>query len=167
MLDQAESILARLHPEPVLRNWLTPGVPATNVALAQNGNDQEREGTTSPRQAITVQADRPVFYLDDPGAPTRIQEAAGNAQKTWSFAVGHRVPRCDCLLPAAQSVLGDGTVRLTRSGAIDAEDVAKMSDHNVLGHIQPDDAPEHAQSEKPKIERDAGDQAEHTRDGHL
>ena len=62
---------------------------------------------------------------------------------------------------------GDDTVGLARSLAIDAQDVAKLSDHNVLGHIQAEDTPEHAQSEKPKIERDAGDQAQHTRDGHL
>lgn len=56
----------------------------------------------------------------------------------------------------------DDAVGLTGSDAIDAEDMAKMSDHNVLGHVQAEDTPEHAQSEKPKIERDAGDEAKHT-----
>jgi len=42
-----------------------------------------------------------------------------------------------------------------------------MGDHNVLGHIQPEDAPEHTQPEKPKIESNAGDEAEHARNGHL
>ena len=62
---------------------------------------------------------------------------------------------------------GNDTLGLTGSSAIDPEDVAKMSDHHVLGDIQPEDPPEHTQSEQPKIESDAGDEAEHTRDGHL
>jgi hypothetical protein len=50
---------------------------------------------------------------------------------------------------------------------INPKDLAKMGDHHVLGHIQPEDAPEHTQSEQPKIERNAGDKAEHARNGHL
>ena len=62
---------------------------------------------------------------------------------------------------------GNDTLGLARSLAIDSEDVAKLRDHHVLGDIQPDDPPEHAEPEQPKIESDAGDQAEHTRDGDL
>jgi len=62
---------------------------------------------------------------------------------------------------------GDDTFGLTGSIPINPEDLAKMSDHNVLGHIQPEDTPEHTQSEKPKIESDAGNEAEHARNGHL
>jgi hypothetical protein len=62
---------------------------------------------------------------------------------------------------------GSNTVGLTGSATIHSEDVAKMSDHNVFSHIQPDDAPEHTQPEEPKIESNAGNEAEHARNSHL
>jgi hypothetical protein len=103
--------------------------------------------------SILVHPGRRPFYPQERGAPTRIQQAV-----TPGSIIAYSV------LPTANS---DNTVDLTGSISINAEDLAKMSDHYVLGHIQPEDAPKHTQSEKPKIESNAGDEAEHARNGHL
>jgi hypothetical protein len=54
-----------------------------------------------------------------------------------------------------------------RSTAIDAQNLAKVSDRDVLGHIQAHDTPERSEAKKPEIERNAGHQAKHGRYRHL
>ena len=62
---------------------------------------------------------------------------------------------------------GNDPLGLPGSPTIDSKHIAKLRDHHVLGDIQPDDPPEHTEPEQPKIESDAGDEAEHTRDSYL
>jgi hypothetical protein len=53
------------------------------------------------------------------------------------------------------------------STTIDAQDLAKVSDRDVLGHIQAHNAPERSEAKKPEIERNASHQSQHGRNGHL